>query len=485
MFTLPSSLSAKNSFITLEYEAETGIVKATLSLEEISALYRRCPLHMHWHHYELSASAHLLNVLAECMKYARTEKLKMSVTAVMTNPIASASHDTEETSNVWDLHFDFYNTLLQILDPFADLEEMLNCFEDKTINNLKAIIDRYEEKINTIFGNAEGFKELKALILADIARFKKNIAIHDKLENTKALLSNSLVTNGIFPLGHFVIEQVERVAVALAQFRRNYEDYAGKEDYLDKSEDCQKIDVLIDNTLAFLKSFAGTRFSTAKPIPKETIAVLRTAAGRYEKNDTQRYYVILNDFIKSSEQADPRVWVKLFCEISGGKPPSVDSKSVCLATFINCGLILATPIEVGIFFPVRIVLVLVAGIVASIIQLCLNVLHKIKVLNDHIFTAYTSKIQEFLDNADVLFDVLYHTCSMVGYLRAQREANQTLKYAEAIENKEDENHVEFLKQIALNRKNSIAYFAKENFKASYVEQGIEQGVQGVGNFIYE
>lgn len=497
-FTLPSSLDKNYRDlvnIDITYNSETGYVEVGLLLNEISELYRRLPLQHRFHDYELSASTLLLETLASCTKYARQQKLE--------------SLESDELAAKWQCHIDFYSAVFPVLDALADLEALINRFEDKTIDDLTTTLTSYEKKINAIFDKLltekvniiatnqehENYTQMieacRTLFTDDLQRFTIHLNLNKFEKNTRALLSNYIISNNLNPLGLFVVQQVKHVTTLLSNYKLMHEEFPGK-NYIEKSPDKQKIDVLADDKLAFKQSFAGIRFSTAKPIPDETIEILRTAGGNFDKKDTKKYTIRLNDFLKSTEQTDLNAWERLLCALSNKKPETAGYKSFSQAAYFVSAIIIATIAEVCVTILLRIPANMIVGAFTGIAILLLQLGQLTRRLNEASFETHKTTLQAFLDLSDHWINHLHHTTSAnygLAHLRKQKDQAQIKHYQEKflISSSYDNNtrQTDLLYAITQKTKSSLALIAAEYFSASFVNQKMVNGVGSIAYFIYE
>ncbi len=505
LFNLPSSLTS-NPTVTIWHDSDSGVVTAELSPQEIAELHRRLPLQTQLHDYELTPSTQLLNVLAKSVEYENARELNAVAITEASNPLLLAE---DPEFDRWDLHLAFYHSLFPILDALADLEMMINRFEAE-FNNLNLALQSYETKVSDIFYNLldedkiiafigsnekkqkryiKNIEAFQAHIVEDLKRFRENIKTYNQPENKQALLSNHIIKSGITPLGLFVVEQVERANTALAQYRRIDEHFSGQEDYIEKSSDCQKIDVLGDDILAFKKSFAGIRFSTAKPIPEETIRVLRIAGGNFSALQEAKYLVTLNDFIKTSEQADLNAWERLLCHIAGERPHTVGYASICQGLFFVTAIIVATLLEVAAIIFLRFSASIGVGFVAAIGEIFLDLGKFVQFLSEDTREIYKEAIQQSLDRADKQLNDMHNafSSSFLGltYLRRQRDTLQKEHHKKKLAFTNTPARVFLLHAITDQTKSSFAYIVAENFTASFVNRRIVKGYQSFMNFFWE
>ena len=499
--SLASSLKQSAPTINLDYDYATGNVRAKVSSEEASEIYRRLPLHTEMHDYEVTPATQLMNVLAECMKLARAKKLETIATAdiEILSPISSGDIEAGiPADSEHDLAINFYNVMFPILDAFADLEEMINRFEDKKIEDLVNALNSYRVKLTAISiklaDNADRFcvgkvkksydkssLDIWNLMLTDWTSFNLNVKTHHQTENTRALLSNHIVKNGIAPLGLFVVKQVAYIATIISQYRKLNEKFPGQEDYIEKSPDCQKIDVLLDDKLAFKESFAGIRFSTAKPISEETITVLRVASGNFLTLKEGEYSLLLNDFIKPSAKADLNAWEKLLCQISGDNPQIVGYESFCQAIYYISAILVATLVEIALTLALRFPATLFVGLATGIFRLSLEIVTAIRLVSIENYQAMQTYTDQFLKVVDTGLDH-QHAMSGVGYLRRQRDMLQKEHYKRNAHDLNAFSRAALLSAITSKPKSSLAYLAAQYFKSSYVDHRVVNAYQSIYNF---
>lgn len=534
-YTLDSTLSDYKTSINVSFE--NGKLKTELGPYEIMQLLRRLPLRLHYHDHELTATTHFFITLVECVKYAQQKKWELDEKIEKSNAQrqldiedhtihATINADTEAL-NQWKKHMAFYTDLFPILDALANLEALINQ-PGKTIADLQNTLDGYQTKIEAIFAALKhetiiptdakhkttyetNLTDFQQALLGEsidlytkttnyafteyksITDFKQHITDNSDEKNITAFLSNHTMTHGIQPLGLFVVHQVQRITSAVAQYRKIFESSPGHEDYLEKSWDLQQLDVLNDVILAFSKSLAAIRFSPSKPIPNDTIEILRIAGGNTDNcNDS---IVTLNDFLKDSEQTDINAVEKLLCHISGDKSKIVGYQSYQQALWTISAISVAILIETAATIAIRFSISIAVGLVAGIFKMLLAILNTIGLISKPSLKANKSAITHTLATLDKWLDDKQNACSSTGanvlgleigglaYLRKTRDSIPLALNTQTAEEEDDKKKL--LKAIAEYPKSSLAAKAGKSLSSTYIDKGVVNGYKSLYAFFHD
>jgi hypothetical protein len=476
--------SSRRSTIKVVGNSDEGTLEAELYPEEITALYRWLPLKTKLHSWELSPSIHLLMVVQECLKHAHKER---------------KSATSNSSTNIWDFHIQFINTLFPIFDALADLEGIINR-DDKSIDDLLAVLNSYENKVDAIVSalissqdncihhkHSEHYGKDVASFLEAIKKdlIKFQTSMFEKADKVEAFLSNYKIDSNIDPLGFLVVDQAKHVTTLLRRYRRAHEKSPGLYDYVEPPKDYKKIRILGDK-LSFRSSLAFVRFSLAKPIPEGNIKILRFAGDNTEGVlPGQKQIVNLREFISESEINDFNALEKLLCAISGEKPLTVGYRGPFIAFSYVIALTIATFVEFAITFVRLVCSNIFLGVLASIVSLFVDAAKFLSAENTQSFSEYGEMARLFLlDLSDKKMQGTFHKYSLLGNLRRLRDKDQHEHHKALTHADIDVEHARILEDFSSKPKSSVGYIFASYLSASRVNDYITQGYRSFFSFIF-
>ncbi len=484
-FDVSFNLDSIESKISVTYNPNTKQVNAELTFDQLTELYRRLPLHIEYEIHELPPSMHLLIVMAECMKHARENYL---------------STENAQDMILWQAHKNFYSTLFPILDALADLESMVNRYNDKKISDLssrvKSFIEKFEAVIEKLLEKSS-VSENKFFPKNQQENYRKYVngfeqsikkevqAFWETLQQKdfNFLVSNYTTHAEFRPLGLLIIHLVEHVCRFLSAYKSLYASHPFS--YLiEKPHDLQKIDELLEVKLAFLRSLAGINFTSAVPISDETIKILRIAGGK-TIGDEEKYSVSLNQFIKPSHVADLNSWQVLFCSIADKFTEIEGYASIVEGVFFISAMIIAAILEVVAIVALRYSAAILVGFLSGLANLFLDIgiffqvkhLSKIK---QNIIT-----VTDATDSALQSAHEYLSTRVGLAAIKNKRDIFHRQRYlSKLLEKNIEASHSKLLIEITKNSQSSLAILAQRVISATLLRERIEQGYQAVAQDLY-